>query len=196
MVLQPQFRGSTGFSASLLRAGDGEWGGAMSTDLDDGVQHLVEDGLVDPERVCMVGASYGGYAALAAGAFSQFDYKCIVAISGIGDLPRWIFTEREKYGDDSRAVAYWRERLEGDNSLKEISPVDHAKNFKAPVLLVHGRDDAVVPFDQSQRMERALKRAKKSVELVRLEGEDHYLSGYETRLEALRAVAAFIDENL
>ena len=63
-------------------------------------------------------------------------------------------------------------------------------------MLIRGRDDAVMPMNQSLRMEKALKRAKKQVELVRLKGEDHYLSGYETRLEALTAVAAFIDKNL
>lgn len=200
VVLQPQFRGSTGFGATLRRAGDGQWGRAMSTDLDDGVQHLINDGLVNPERVCIVGLSYGGYAALAAGAFSSFDYKCLVAISGISDLPRMLDTEREKWGSDSAIVASWRERLgsagKRDSTLEAVSPVNFAKNFRSPVLLVHGRDDAVVPLDQSLRMYKALKRAKKPVKLVKLDGEDHYLSGYETRLEALRAVAEFIDKNL
>lgn len=198
-VLQPQFRGSDGFGATLLSAGEGAWATAMSKDLDDGVQQLIEDGLVDPARVCMVGSSYGGYAALAAGAFSPFDYKCLVSISGLADLTRWMVTTRDKYGEDSNAVDYWAQQF-GDHGrsggLEDISPVNFAKNFRGPVLLIHGRDDAVVPLDQSLRMEKALKRAKKQVELVRLKGEDHYLSGYETRLEALTAVAAFIDKNL
>lgn len=80
--------------------------------------------------------------------------------------------------------------------LEGISPVNFAENFDAPVLLVHGSDDAVVPFDQSLRMERALKRARKDVELVRLKSEEHYLSGYVTRLQALSAVAEFIQKNL
>jgi dipeptidyl aminopeptidase/acylaminoacyl peptidase len=199
-VLQPQFRGSTGFGNTLRQAGKGQWGGAMSTDLDDGVQHLIDEGLVDPERVCMVGLSYGGYAALAAGAFSPFDYKCVVSVSGVSDLPRMLDAERELYGRNSAVVNYLRTQFgsdgEADRTLKPISPVNFADDFKAPVLLIHGRDDAVVAIDQSLRMEKALKRARKPVELLRLKGEDHYLSGYETRIEALRAIAGFIDKNL
>ncbi len=200
VVLQPQFRGSTGFGAILRSAGDGQWGRAMSTDLDDGAQSLIDDGLADPTRVCMVGLSYGGYAALAAGAFSPFDYKCLVAVSGISDLPRFLATEREKWGSDASVVDSWRERMgsagKRDSTLDAISPVNFADNFRSSVLLVHGRDDAIVPLDQSLRMHKALKRAKKPVQLVKLKGEDHYLSGYETRLEALRAIAEFIGETL
>lgn len=200
VVLQPQFRGSTGFGATLRLAGRGEWGRAMSTDLDDGVRHLVEGGLVDPERVCIVGLSYGGYAALAAGAFSPFHYECLVSIAGIADLPRLLEWDEEQYGRESNVVEYWREQLgvqdTSRDALDPVSPVNFAGHFSAPVLLVHGRDDAIVPLDQSQRMEKALRRADKPVKLVRLKGEDHYLSGYETRLEALTVVAEFIEEHL
>ncbi|HNP34457.1 MAG TPA: prolyl oligopeptidase family serine peptidase [Woeseiaceae bacterium] len=200
VVLQPQFRGSTGFGASLRRAGIGQWGGTMSTDLDDGVQHLVDAGLVNPQRVCMVGASYGGYAALAAGAFSKFDYKCLVAIAGVSDLPRMLITEREKYGDDSRQVAYWQDELNNqgkrDQALDGISPVNFAEKFRSPVLLLHGKDDAVVPLDQSLRMNKALERANKPVQMIKLKGEDHYLSSSETRIETLRSVAKFLETNL
>lgn len=200
VVLQPQFRGSVGFGRSLQRAGKGQWGQAMSTDLDDGVTRLIEDGLVDPERVCMVGLSYGGYAALAAGAFSTFDYKCLVSIAGVSDLPYMLDGERELYGRDSEIVNYWQAQFgsegKSDRMLEPISPVNFAENFRAPVLLVHGADDAIVPLAQSLRMEKALKRADKPVELVRLKGEDHYLSGYETRREALQAVAVFVEKHL
>ncbi len=200
VVLQPQFRGSSGFGATLRLAGKGEWGRAMSTDLDDGVRHLVEGGLVDPERVCIVGLSYGGYAALAAGAFSPFRYECLVSIAGIADLPRMLEWDEQQYGRDSNVVEYWREQLgvqdTSRDTLDPVSPVNFAGHFSAPVLLVHGRDDAIVPLDQSQRMEKALRRADKPVQLVRLKGEDHYLSGYETRLEALTVVAEFIEEHL
>ena len=108
-------------------------------------------------------------------------------------------TTAYEYGEDSDTFEYWTRQFGNHGrtgGLEDISPVNFAKNFRAPVLLVHGRDDAVVPLDQSLRMEKALKRAKKSVELVRLENEDHYLSGYETRLQALTAVAEFIHKNL
>lgn len=200
VVLQPQFRGSSGFGETLRRAGSGQWGAAMSSDLDDGVRHLVDTGLVDGQRVCMVGVSYGGYAALAAGAFSPYDYRCLVSISGVSDLKSMLVHQRKLTGQQSRAMRYWKEQFgvkeARDQSLDDASPIRFAKNFRSPVLLVHGHDDAIVPYNQSSYMHRALRRAKKETKLVRLDGEDHYLSGYETRLQALRAVAAFIEEQL
>jgi dipeptidyl aminopeptidase/acylaminoacyl peptidase len=199
-VLQPQFRGSSGFGEALLRAGYGEWGRKMSTDLDDGVQALIDDGIVDAERVCMIGASYGGYAALAAGAFSPFGYKCIASVNGVSDLPEMLRDARSRFGSDHWVVDYWQNQFGSESAertaLKAISPAEHADAFRMPVLLLHGRNDAVVPLDQSRRMEKALKRAKKEVKLVRLDGEDHYLSRADTRVAALRALADFIDEHL
>ncbi len=119
MVLQPQFRGSTGFGRQLEAAGRGEWGRKMSTDLDDGVLKLVDSGMVDGKRVCIVGASYGGYAALAAGAFSSYDYKCIVSIAGICDLPRTLREHRKNYGRNHWAIAYWEE-LFGSGDVKIV----------------------------------------------------------------------------
>ncbi|MEX2124610.1 MAG: prolyl oligopeptidase family serine peptidase [Woeseia sp.] len=199
-VLQPQFRGSSGFGGALRRAGYGEWGRKMSTDLDDGVQSLIDEGIVDPQRVCMVGISYGGYAALAAGAFSPFDYQCIASVNGVSDLPEMLSEARGRYGSNHWVVDYWQNQFGSETAeraaLEAISPAGHAGAFRVPVLLLHGRDDAVVPLNQSTRMEKALKRAKKPVTLVRLDGEDHYLSCGETRIAALRAIADFVEEHL
>lgn len=200
VVLQPQFRGSSGFGMHFQQLGEGEWGAGMSTDLDDGVEWLIHQGLVDPDRVAIVGASYGGYAALAAGAFSPLDYKCIVSIAGVSDLPRMLKAARMRYGRDHWAVAYWQDQFgseEDENEkLDAISPLYSAEAFRAPVLLVHGRKDTVVEPDQSERMYRALKKAGKDVTLVHLDGEDHWLSSAETRIEALKAVAEFIQKKL
>jgi dipeptidyl aminopeptidase/acylaminoacyl peptidase len=199
-VLQPQFRGSSGFGASFVELGKGEWGGRMSTDLDDGVRYLVEQGIVDPDRVCIAGASYGGYAALAAGAFSDFEYKCIVSISGVSDLPQMLKWSRRRYGGKDWVIDYWRDQFGSEEEEREaldaISPRRNAEAFHAPVLLVHGRKDTVVPEEQSEAMYRALRKAGKDVTLVRLDGEDHFLSVGETREQALRAVAQFIEEHL
>ena len=199
-VLQPQFRGSTGFGRRLLELGKGEWGARMSTDLDDGVQWLIHRGVADPDRVAIVGASYGGYAALAAGAFSPLDYKCIVSIAGVSDLPTMLTAAKQRYGRDHWAVEYWQGEFGSDEGgreqLEAISPAEHAENFRAPVLLVHGKDDTVVEIDQSVKMYRALNKAGKDVTFVRLDGEDHWLSSAETRIEALKAVAEFIQKRL
>lgn len=200
VVLQPQFRGSTSFGAEFKRAGYGEWGGKMQSDIDDGVDHLVASGLVDANRVCIAGASYGGYAALAAGAFSPDKYKCIASIAGVADLERMLKSERLAHGRSHWVVSYWERQFGGDEfdwgKLKAISPVNFADQFKAPVMLIHGKKDTVVPIAQSKLMLRALRKADKKVRLHELKGEDHYLSYAESRLDTLRALAEFIEEHL
>ena len=200
VVLQPQFRGSDGFGIEFRDAGRGEWGGKMQADVDDGVAHLVAAGTVDPERVCIIGASYGGYAALAGGAFSPETYRCVVSINGVSDLNRMIEARAREAGRDNWVVSYW-ERLYGarrvdDDALRAISPAFHAENFEAPVLLIHGRDDVVVPIEQSRRMNRALEKAGKDVTFIQLKGEDHYLSYYDSRLATLQAIADFVSTHL
>ncbi len=200
VVLQPQFRGSTGFGYAHNVAGEGEWGGKMQSDLDDGVLNLVAQGLVDAERVCMVGASYGGYAALAAGAFSPDMYKCVAAFAPVTDLRRQLRRSKTSRGRDSWVIDYWERQFGAEASEKDIlqalSPVSHAEAFNAPVLLIHGEQDTVVHIEQSKVMDKALRKAGKDVEFVKLKGEDHWLTQEETRIETLKLLAAFIDEHL
>ena len=200
VVLQPQYRGSTGFGHDHLVAGYGEYGGKMISDINDGVRHLVEQGIADPERVCAVGASYGGYAALALGAFSPDMYRCIVSIAGISDIPKKLSRAKIRSGREDSSIDYF-ERLYGideseKDSLRAISPAYFADAFVAPVLLIHGEKDTRVDIGQSTRMNRALRRADKDVTLIKLKGEDHWLTKEETRIEALRATAKFIEQHL
>ncbi len=193
-VLQPNFRGST-VTSKLLEAGYGQWGRKMQTDLSDGVRFLAENETVDPARVCIVGASYGGYAALAGVALDPGVYRCAVSVAGIGDLQEMLAWEQSRHSDQT-VVRYW-DRFMGvtgmhDPKLGDISPEKHIDAIKAPVLLIHGRDDTVVPFEQSQRMYDALKHANKPVELVELKHEDHRLSRGETRLQMLETSVAFL----
>lgn len=200
VVLQPQFRGSDGFGYEHNTAGDGEWGGKMQTDLDDGVTFLIDQGVANPERVCMVGASYGGYAALAAGAFSPDMYRCIAAVAPVSDLRKMLRSERSEHGKNDWVLDYWEKLYGADASEKEvleaISPVYHADQFKAPVLLIHGRKDTVVKIEQSKVMNSALRKADKDVTFIQLKGEDHWLTQEETRIKTLRALAEFIDTHL
>lgn len=200
VVLQPNFRGSSGYGREFQIAGNGEWGGKMQDDLADGITALNSLGIIDPEKVCIVGASYGGYAALAGAALTPDVYKCSVAVSGVSDLNDLVFYTRNNYGSDHWAVTYWRRVIaDGDSRTKrmrEVSPITFADQVKIPVLMIHGVDDTVVPIAQSEKMERALKKSGKDVTLVRLEGEDHWLSGSDTRVEMLRALDAFLAEHL
>jgi dipeptidyl aminopeptidase/acylaminoacyl peptidase len=199
-VLQPEFRGSGGFGYDLLSAGFGEFGKKMQTDLSDGARALAAQGLIDPKRVCIVGASYGGYAALAGATLDTGVYRCAIAVAGLSDLSAQLsFWHFPHDGLDDRYERYW-DRFLGvsdpdDPKLDAISPIKHVDKVTIPILFIHGKDDTVVPFSESENMADALKAAGKQVEFVQLEGEDHWLSRSETRLQMLKATVKFLEEN-
>ena len=181
-----------------MSAGFGQWGRKMQTDLPDGVRYLAKEGLIDPGRVCIVGASYGGYAALAGPTLDPGVYHCAVSVAGIGDLKRMLKWENEQAGGrkQNEAQRYW-DRFMGvsgpdDPALDAISPIKHLGADTVPILLIHGKDDTVVPYEQSQVMYDALRSAKKDAELVTLKEEDHWLSRGATRLQMLEASVAFL----
>jgi dipeptidyl aminopeptidase/acylaminoacyl peptidase len=198
-VLQSNYRGSQ-LSQRFVAAGFGECGRKMQTDLSDGVRYLAHEGIIDPRRVCIVGASYGGYAALAGATLDASVYRCAVSVAGISDLKRFLkWTDSRADHDDSLTQRYW-DRFMGvhspnDPSLNAISPIEHVNAVSGPVLLIHGRDDTVVPYEQSDVMADALKHAGKSVELVTLKHEDHWLSRSATRQQMLDAAVAFLQKN-
>lgn len=200
LVVQPQFRGSTGFGLDFYKAGLGEWGKKMQTDLSDALAVLSKKGMIDPERVCIVGWSYGGYAALAGGAFSPELYKCVVSINGVSDLPKMMWSERNDMGSDSWVLSYWSLAMaNGDASnekLKPISPAYFAHQFKAPVLLIHGERDKVVPIRQSRVMYSQLKEAGKNVQLIVASDDNHGLIDGENRVKAVKAVVEFVDSHI
>ncbi len=196
-VLQVNYRGSDGFGRDFLKAGFGEWGRKMQTDLSDGVRYLAAQGAIDPKRVCIVGGSYGGYAALAGATLESGVYRCAVSVAGISDLARFIGWSKER--TDSAVERYWTRYMGAtglsDPHLKDISPVDHVTAATPPILLIHGKDDTVVPFEQSQMMLDALRKAGRPADLVTLKSEDHWLSRGETRLEMLQATIDFLERN-
>lgn len=197
-VLQPQFRGSTGFGQEHRKAGYRQWGGLMQDDVTDGVKGLIEQGLADARRVCIVGASYGGYAALAGAAFTPELYACAVSVNGVSDLPMMLNDIETRGGDESDAIYAWREHIgiKSDPKIAQKSPARTAAAIKAPVLLVHGVSDVVVPIAQSQKMHDALTKLGRPVKFVKLVGEDHWLSRSETRVRMLAELESFLDAHL
>ena len=194
-VFQPNFRGSTGLGPAFQRAGWGEWGRKMQSDISDGLAELARQGIVDPKRTCIVGGSYGGYAALAGVTLQQGLYRCAVSVAGIGDIPKMLRDSiRDSGGDRSLERALNREIGTGP-AMKRISPVAFADRADAPILLIHGQDDTVVPFRQSRMMLDALRRANKPAELLTLPGEDHWLSRSETRQAMLEAAVGFVQKH-
>ena len=182
-VWQPNIRGSDGFGTALRNAGFGEWGRKMQTDISDGVAELVRQGLVDGHRACIVGGSYRGNAALAGVTVQQGLHRCAVSVAGVADLSAMLLWENGRYQSD--ALRYWR-RFMGAKGRRDAARAD------APILLIHGKDDTVVPIEQSKAMQRALERAHKPVKLIQLESEDHWLSHEQTRIGMLEAALAFV----
>ena len=193
-VLQPQFRGSTGFGEAFRLAGYRQWGGTMQNDVTDGVKALIDQGLVDPKRICIVGASYGGYAALAGAAFTPDLYACAVSVNGISDLPGMLGNAEKRGGEESNALAYWTAHIGAahDPAVIAASPFRVADRIKTPILLIHGENDTVVPIMQSQIMANALKESGKTHAFIRLEGEDHWLSRSDTRIRLLQELDVFL----
>jgi dienelactone hydrolase len=196
-VLRPQYRGSQGFGEELFEAGFGEFGRKMQTDLSDGVHALAAQGVIDPKRVCIVGASYGGYAAMAGITLQTGIYRCAIADAGLSDLPAMLaWNQNHQARQDNQAAQYW-DRYMGvtdpaSPALHDISPIDHIANVDAPILLTHGTDDIVVELGQSQKMYDALIKAGKTAQFVKLEGEDHWLSTSKTRDEMLKVDMDFL----
>jgi dipeptidyl aminopeptidase/acylaminoacyl peptidase len=199
LVYQPNFRGSSGFGYAFRDAGHGEWGRKMQSDITEGVMNLIADRAADPERICIVGASYGGYAALAGAALTPDLYACAVAVAGVSDLPAMLGWSKERAGKG--VEDFWESRMgasrfKDTDELNAVSPAKQADKIRAPILLIHGKDDTVVPVSQSRKMRDALNRAKKPVEYLELAGEDHWLSRAPSRIEMLRASIDFIDRHI
>jgi len=201
-VFQPNFRGSEGSGRSFAAAGHRQWGRRMQDDVTDGVRHLIQTGAANAQRICIVGGSYGGYVALAGGAFTPDLYRCVISIAGDADLVQMLDEERQQQGRGSMGYAYWVQ-VTGDanrdrDELLAVSPARHAANFQAPVLLIHGRRDGIVRVEQSETMRDALRRAGKPVEYIDFEDEGHYWSNWEeaNRRRLLEEIDRFLGAHI
>jgi dipeptidyl aminopeptidase/acylaminoacyl peptidase len=199
-VFQPNFRGSSGWGKSFAESGYGEWGRKMQSDISDGLKAVVDAGLVDPGRVCIVGASYGGYAALAGVSLTPELYRCAVSTAGISDLKAFVNWRKAMYGADSGGYTYWLDAI-GDpataaDRLTATSPINLVSSIKAPLLLIHGSDDGIVPLSQSEAMMRALDKAGKPTKLIVFEGEGHSFWSDKNQKAWLIAIDRFLWQQL
>ena len=183
-VFQPNFRGSEGSGRSFAEAGFRQWGLRMQDDITDGARHLIARGVAAQNRLCIVGISYGGYAALAGASLTPDLYRCAVSIAGISDLMEVFEFVRGESGRRSALYSSVVQQL-GDpdgnrEALLAASPRRHIDQITAPVLLIHGELDDIVPPQQSRRMGEALQRAGKTVRHVEIPGVYHPWDGWTT----------------
>jgi len=192
VILQPNFRGSSGYGFEFEMASVQGWGGVMQDDLADGAQWLTENYSVDRDRICILGSSYGGYAALMAAVIQQDSFKCAASFAGVSDIEAIVRNARRYSNYEVVAKQF------GDNkeALAERSPLNLADQIDIPVLLLHGDKDLVVDVSQSRNMYKALQKRKKQVEYIELKNGSHFMDIETNRLTILNAFEAFLETHL
>lgn len=194
-VLRVNFRGSAGFGRKFVESGFRQWGRKMQDDVTDATRWVVQQGKVDPQRICIWGSSYGGYAALMGAVQAPDLYKCVIATAAVSNLNlqwKWGDIHRSKWGRNYLEEAMGKDPRE----LHEYSPVRHADKIQADVLLVHGARDDRVSFEHAKAMRDALEAAGKRYEGYFPKNETHGIHGDENRRQYYERVLAFLDARI
>ena len=200
VVIEPEFRGSTGYGAVHFRAGWKKWEGAMQDDVADALNAVAAKGLVDPKRVCIAGASYGGYATLMGMIRYPELYRCGVAWVAVTD-PRLLFENSWENDSSEEARNYSMPAMVGHPQqdaamLKAAAPVERAAEIRGPLLLAFGRDDRRVPVRHGTRMREALRAQGKDPEWIVYDGEGHGWFKVENRVDFWTRVERFLDAQI
>lgn len=195
-VLQVNFRGSSGFGQAFEEKGYGNWGTLMQDDITDATQTLIDQEIVNPNRICIYGASYGGYAALMGSVRDPELYKCAIGSMGVYDLPLLLeegnIVERLKYGE-----AYLKETLGTDiNELKKRSPANNVEKIKANILLIHGARDNQATISQAISLKNAFDKINKPYEWLELGNEGHGINNAKNRKKVSQKILQFLDKNI
>jgi dipeptidyl aminopeptidase/acylaminoacyl peptidase len=192
VILQPNFRGSSGYGFEFALQSIGDWGGVMQDDLGDAANWLAANYSVDKKSICILGGSYGGYAAMMGAVKQQGIFKCAASFSGISDLDL-LLTKARKFTNYDIV----KKQIGSDATYrKNRSPVNHAENIDIPMMLIHGESDLIVHVDQSRRMFKALQKYNKPVEYIELENGDHFMSIEGNRLKVLTSFERFLNEHI
>jgi len=198
-VIEPEFRGSTGYGSKLFHAGWKQWGRTMQDDLADAVQWAAKQGLVDPAKVCIMGASYGGYAALMGPITHPGTYRCAVSFAGVTDIGlmhKLIHSDLpESYKQYAMPVLVGDPVADAD-LLPKISPLKRVAEIKVPVLLAHGWVDRRVPYTHAQEFLSAAKKAGVDIEPVDYKEEGHGFVLWEDQADYYRRVEKFLEKAL
>lgn len=193
-VLQVNYRGSGGFGRKFLEAGRLEWGKKMQDDLTDAVKWAITQGYADPQRVCIYGASYGGYAALAGVTFTPELYKCAVNYVGVSDLT---YLGREDGASRIRLDIFHNAWIHPDmEELRRRSPANYVANIRVPTLHAYGENDPRVDIRHWKRLKAELDKHKKPYEYLREGDEGHGFSNAEARIRFYTRLEQFLGKNL
>jgi dienelactone hydrolase len=199
-VLQPDFRGTFGYGKRHYKSSFGQWGLSMQDDITDGVQWLVDQGIVDKARVCLYGTSYGGYSSLWGLMKTPELYRCGVAGFALTDIAFYFDFNR---WDWSRSVwaSYGAQKMIGDpdrdaDKFRSVSPVAQAERLKVPVLLAFGGYDQRVPIKNGNALRAALDQHGKKYEWVVYPNEGHGFGDEANRFDFYRKVETFLGRNL
>ncbi|KAF0186806.1 MAG: peptidase S9 prolyl oligopeptidase [Hyphomonadaceae bacterium] len=198
MVFQPNFRGSDGFGRQFRESGRLQWGRRMRTDIEEGVENLIRQGNIDTSQIMIIGASYGGYATLNAVTQSDSRYACAISVSGLSDLASFLEFERTRRESAYRPEIYnfWKSLI-GDpirdaNEIRQHSPFQNLSNLAVPLLLIHGKEDEIVPMNQSKMFYDAAMARNKNVELQIMDYVGHSGWSADTEVMALSNMSYFI----
>lgn len=197
-VLQPNFRGSTGFGSRYEALGYREWGKAMQTDVLDAIAWVEEQGLADTSRMCLVGASYGGYVALTASYKTPDRFDCFVSIAGISDLYDMVVDDARFSNVDmtySQLIGNYKNDADAKD-MRANSAINFVERITKPILLFHGTKDTQVSYSQSQYFYRLANAKNKDVEYIELDDATHYLDFGPNRVRVLSEVGEFLSEHL
>jgi acetyl esterase/lipase len=198
-VLQPEFRGSTGFGLKHLRAGFKQWGLSMQDDLADAARWAIDQGIADPQRICIMGASYGGYATMLALAKDATVFKCGVEWVGVSDLQLYFDADWSDFSSSWKqfgASVLVGDREKDAAQLAATSPIKLAAQIKNPLLMGHGRLDRRVPIEHGKRMYDALKGHNPQVQWVQYDKDGHGWSLPETQVDWWTRVEKFLAQHI
>tara|TARA_R110000751_G_scaffold280721_2_gene383209 strand:- start:262 stop:2226 length:1965 start_codon:yes stop_codon:yes gene_type:complete len=194
-VFQPNYRGSGGYGKDFMQRGYQNWGTSMIDDMTDGVNFLIEQGVVDKNRVCSYGASYGGYAAIQSAIREPDLYKCAVGFVGVYDLQ--LMFEEGDISESSSGLNYLESVLPKTKELREAqSPVYNVDKLKAPVFIIQGGQDVRVPEEHAFRLRNALKKRNHPVEWMYKKGEGHGFYKPEHNVERWEKMLTFLEKNI
>lgn len=199
-VLEPDFRGSLGHGWKLFRSGWRQWGLTMQDDLADGVAELAQRGIIDKDRVCIAGASYGGYATVMGLIKHPEIYKCGISWVGVTDIDLLFnvgWSDLANSADQRLGMKVLIADPEKDKAqIRETSAITQASRLKAPLILAYGLSDVRVPYDHGQKLRDALKLHNKNVEYIEYAGEGHGWNLLKTNVDFWGKSEKFLERNL